>query len=371
MKYLLTALVLASMGAASSVPIAPNPVARAPGTGAPAMPLDATPATVVQPTQSELAAFATYKAHLRELAQKNGIRQGTIETYLPTLRLNEQAIALDRAQMPSSSSPSGSPEPITRYLSKHVTPNLIREGQRRYYHDWPHLVPIYQRYGVDPAILMAIYGEETHYGAVTGSFDLLDALSSLAYEGRRRDLFETEFVAALKLIDEGVSRERLVGSYAGAMGYPQFMPTLALRLRVDGDGDGYADIWSNELDALASIANAFHEAGWKTGVPWGTRVQVPVAIDRRAIQSNAEEKRCPSVFRRLSQPMTVADWRARGVTVVGQPLKDGETTWLIEQDWPDGTGYLVTENYRAILAYNCSNYYAMSVGALSDAIARR
>jgi lytic murein transglycosylase len=335
------------------------------------MPLWATPAPAVQPTQSELSAFATYKAHLRELAQKSGIREGTIETYLPALRLNEQAIALDRAQMPSSSPSGGSTESITSYLSNHVTPNLILEGQRRYHNDWPHLVPIYQRYGVDPAILMAIYGEETHYGAITGSFDLLDALSSLAYEGRRRNLFETEFLAALKLIDEGVPRERLVGSYAGAMGYPQFMPTLALRLRADGDGDGYADIWSNELDALASIANAFHEAGWKPGVPWGTRVQVHVAIDRHAIQSNAQEKRCPSVFRRLSRPMTVAHWRARGVTLVGRPLKEGEMTSLIEPDGPDGTGYLVTQNYRAILAYDCSNYYGISVGVLSDAIARR
>lgn len=373
-NHLVTALALAGMGAASAH-IAPHSVLPAAAANlatpaAAAAPVSSAPVAVIEPAHGDFASFEIYKAHLADLARKDGIREATIDAYLPAVQLDDRAIALDRAQMPSSnlSSPL---EPITPYLTKHVTPALIAEGQQRYYNDWPSLVRIYQRYGVDPAILMAIFGEETHYGAVTGSFDLLDALSSLGYDGRRRAMFEKEFLAALKLIDEGVPRERLVGSYAGAMGYPQFMPTLALRLRVDGDGDGNADIWGNELDALASIANAFREAGWKQGVPWGTRVQVPATLDCNAIRSTAEEKSCAATVRRQSRPMTVAEWRAQGVTIVGQPLQDSEMTTLIEPNGPDGTGYLLTGNYRAILAYNCSNFYAMSVGTLSDAIARR
>jgi lytic murein transglycosylase len=224
---------------------------------------------------------------------------------------------------------------------------------------------------VDPAVLMAIYGKETSYGSFTGSFDLLDVLGSLAYDGRRRDLFETEFMSALKLLDAGFTRGHLRGSYAGATGLPQFMPSVVLRLRADGDGDGQADIWRNEPDALASIANYLREAGWKPGVPWGTAVRVPASLNRQAVRSTQEAPRCPAVFRRHSRPLSYAEWRALGVAAVSKALPDAETASLLELDGPGGPAYLITANYRAILEYNCSNSYAMSIGLLADAIARR
>lgn len=369
--YVLGVLVAVSVAAGSADIGAPQRLAQAPRAEALSSiaPAVAPPAADVltRPSTSE---FEAYKVHLAQRARAQGVGEATLQSNLPTLQLNQRAIDLDRAQMPSAG-PAGPPEPLTPYLQKHVTPTLISDGQRRYYSNWPYLVRIYQRYGVDPAILMAIYGQETHYGAVTGNFDLLEALASLAYEGRRRDMFESEFLAALELIDSGVPRGRLKGSYAGATGLPQFMPTLALRFRADGDGDGYADIWSSEIDALASIANAFHDAGWKPGVPWASAVRVPATLDREAIRSTTQTHRCPAVFRRHSRWMTVAEWRARGVTVIGQRLADSEMTTLLEPNGPDDTGYLLTANYRAILAYNCSNYYGMSVGLLSDAIARR
>ena len=140
------------------------------------------------------------------------------------------------------------------------------------------------RYGVDPAILMAIWGHETSYGTVTGSTDLLQALASLGYYGRRRDFFESEFIAALKLMDQGVPRWRFKGSWAGATGYPQFMPSVALRLRADGDGDGYADIWSNEwrprLDRDVS-ARCRVEAQCRLGHPGAHAGQSQPRRDRR------------------------------------------------------------------------------------------
>jgi lytic murein transglycosylase len=235
---------------------------------------------------------------------------------------------------------------------------------------WPQLARIQASSGVDAATLLAIYGKETSYGAVTGSFDLLEALASLAYEGRRRAMFETEVLATLKLIDSGVPRATLRGSYAGATGYPQFMPSVVLRLRADGDGDGYADIWRNEADALASIANYLKDAGWKSNLRWGAPAQLPASLDRNSIRSQEVDPKCPAVFRRLSRWQKISDWRAVGVTTA-VILPDQELAALLEPSGPGETPYLLTSNYRAILQYNCSNFYAMSVATLSDRIARR
>ena len=305
-------------------------------------------------------------------ARAEGVREPTIRAIVPTLQLNYRAMELDRAQRPTSTSRnSNSFPPLAPYIREHVTSSLISRGQSRYSAHWPNFSRIYMRFGVDPAVLMAIYGKETSYGAITGSFDLLNVLASLAYEGRRRQLFEGEFLAALKLIDAGVPRSRLEGSYAGATGYPQFMPSVVLRLRADGDGDGYADIWNNEVDALASIANYLRDAGWKAGVPWGAAASVPATLNRAAIQSEMRPTRCQRVFDRHSRWMTVREWRAHGVIPLGKVLPDNEMAFLMEPDGPNGTGYLLTNNYRAVLDYNCSNFYAMSVVLLSDRIARR
>ncbi len=327
---------------------------------------------VVQPQQQAASTgFEAYKQYLIHAARREGIREATIQSYVPGLRLNERAMQLDRAQRPGAAAASGQVPPLAPYLLNHVTPSLISRGQTRYSAHWPNLTRIYNRFGVDPAILMAIYGKETSYGTVTGNFDLLESLASLAYEGRRRAMFEAEFLSALKLIDSGVPRTRLRGSYAGATGYPQFMPSVVLRLRADGDGDGYADIWSNEVDALASIANYLRDAGWKAGVPWGAAVRVPLTLDRNVIRSRVEAPVCPAVFRRHSRWMTVREWRALGVVPVRAALPDTEMATLMEPDGPGATAYLLTGNYRAVLDYNCSNFYAMSVVMLADAIARR
>ncbi|HXH52702.1 MAG TPA: lytic murein transglycosylase [Sphingomicrobium sp.] len=361
-------------------PLAPLPQTPQPRPAQPQpQPRPAAPATVPVPVQTAslqaqpyaaTSGFEAYKQYLMHAARQQGIREATIQGYIPALRLNERAMQLDRAQRPGAAAASGYVPPLSPYLRDHVTASLISRGQSRYSAHWPSLNQIYARFGVDPAVLMAIYGKETSYGTVTGSFDLLESLASLAYEGRRRDLFQGEFLAALKLIDSGVPRARLRGSYAGATGYPQFMPSVVLRLRADGDGDGYADIWSNEVDALASIANYLRDAGWKPGVPWGARARVPANLNREAIRSRMNSPICPAVFRRHSRWMTIAEWRSLGV-VPTRAIPDSEMATLMEPDGPGVSGYLLTGNYRAILDYNCSNFYAMSVVTLADAIARR
>ena len=315
--------------------------------------------------------FEQYKAYLAGRARSAGIRQATIQAVIPYLRLNQRAMELDRAQRPTSTGPSNNPPAFDDYLGKHITSSLINRGQARYSAHWPNLSRIQQLYGVDPAVIMAIYGKETSYGSVTGSFDLLEALASLGYEGRRRAFFEDEFLAALKLLDQGVQRGTLKGSYAGATGFPQFMPTVALRLRADGDGDGYADIWRSEADAFASVGNYLRDAGWKRDVPWGVAVRIPPTLNRAAVRSLVTPTRCPAVYRRHSRWLTVGQWRALGVVPTGRTLPDTELATLMETPGAYAQAYLLTNNYRAILDYNCSNYYAMGVGLLANAIARR
>ena len=325
-----------------------------------------------QPAYSQPVAspWTTYKQRLAILARQQGVRESTIQQNVPDLDLNQRVIEMERTE-PVARSSGGVVGALGPYLRAHVTTSLIRRGQSNYSSLYGGLRSIEARWGVDPAILMAIYGHETSYGLVTGSTDLLGALASLGYYGRRREFFESEFIAALKLMDQGIPRWRLKGSWAGATGFPQFMPSVALRLRADGDGDGYANIWSDELDGLASIAAYLRDAGWKPNVAWGIAVRTPATLNRAAIVSRMRAQRCPQVYARHSRWLTMHEWRALGVTPTGRSLPDGEIASLIEPDGPNATAYLLTTNYRAILDYNCSNFYAISVGVLADAIARR
>ena len=318
---------------------------------------------------TQASGFEGYKRYLMQRARSEGVTARTIQAHVPSLALNIRAIELDRAQRPSGAVSARSP-PLRPYLRRHITASLIRRGQNRYHSLWPHLRRIQATYGVDPATLLAIYGKETSFGSVTGGFDLLEALASLAYEGRRRQMFESEFVATLKLLDSGISRRTLRGSYAGATGLPQFMPSVALRLRVDGDGDGRANIWNSEVDALASIANYLRDAGWKPGVPWGSASRVPDSLNRSLIRSYGDEPHCRTALRRHSRRMSMTQWRELGVRAVSS-IRSGEQATLLEPEGPAEIPYLLTSNYRAILRYNCSNFYGMSVALLSDAIARR
>jgi lytic murein transglycosylase len=313
--------------------------------------------------------FRDYLPRLRARALAAGVSRGTVDQVFPTLTFSPRTIELDQAQ-PGGTSGSSATPPFEPYRQRHVSAALIAGGQRRYQSNYTRLQEIGRRYGVDPAILMAIYGHETSYGAITGNFDVLNSLSSLAYEGRREELFASEFVAALKMIERGVPRSRLKSSWAGAMGYPQFLPSVYLRLAVDGDGDGQANIWQSEPDAWASIANYFAKSGWRPGVPWGVAVSVPAGFNRAAVANRLRAPRCPRVFERHSRWMTVGEWRRMGIQIQGTAPRDGEMASLIEPDGPGRTAYLLTTNYRTILDYNCSNFYALSVGLLADAVKR-
>lgn len=316
------------------------------------------------------AGFQSYLPHLRAQALAAGVSRQTVERILPSLVFSARTVELDRAQPGGTAGNSAVPA-FAPYRERHVSPALIAKGRDRYAANISQLNAIGRRYGVTPSVLVAIWGHETSYGAVTGDFDLLNALASLAYEGRRRQLFADEFVATLKLLDRGFPRSQLKGSWAGATGHPQFLPSVYLRLGVDGDGDGRADIWRSQADGLASIANYLSNAGWKPGVPWGVRVSVPSGFSRSGLGTRLTSPRCPRVHERHTRWMKMSEWRRLGLVPQGGAWPaDNELASLLEPDGPGQTAYLLTTNYRTILDYNCSNFYALSVGLLADALSR-
>ena len=316
------------------------------------------------------AGFQAYLPTLEQQALAQGVTRATIASVFPTLTFNPRVIELDRQQ--PETAPNAPISNFAPYKAQHVDNARISRGRTAYAANRSRLSRIEAETGVPEEIMVAIWGHETNYGSYTGNFDLLRSLASLAYEGRRRQLFADEFIAALKIIDRGYPREILKGSWAGAMGYPQFLPSVYLRLARDGDGDGRADIWRNEADTLASIANYFVNAGWRAGQPWGFAVNVPAGFSRAGITNRTISPRCPRVFARHSGWKTIAEWRALGVMPQSGMWRasDNVLATLIEPDGQGQTAYLLTGNYRVILDYNCSNFYALSVGLLADAVAQ-
>lgn len=318
------------------------------------------------PVPTEDRGFSAYLQSVAGKARAQGVRAATIDAAFTGLSVNPRVIALDQGDPTAS---NAAIPPFAPYRDRHVDAARISRGRIAYAANRAKLAAIEREMGVPESVMVAIYGHETNYGAFVGDFDLVRSLASLAYEGRRRHLFEPELIATLKLLDRGIARSTLVGSYAGATGYPQFLPSVYLRMARDGDGDGRADIWRSEADALASIANYFVKAGWRAGEPWGVAVAVPAGLDTVALANHSTPPRCPRVFERHSRWLTMAEWRALGVVPVGgRRLSDTTLATLLEPDGRGNTAYLLTSNYRVILDYNCSNFYALSVGLLADAV---
>ncbi len=311
--------------------------------------------------------FQAYLLVLRQQAIAAGVRPATADAGIAGLTLNQRVVDLDHAQ--PGSDVAGPVSPFAPYRAAHVDAARIARGRVVYAAQRFRLAAIERQTGVPESIMVAIWGNETNYGSYTGNFDLLRSLASLAYDGRRRALFAGEFVDALRMLDRGVPRERLRGSWAGATGNPQFLPSAYLRLARDADGDGIADIWTSPADTLASIGNYFTKAGWRPGEPWGLAVVVPPGLARPQLHGRLVSPRCPRVFARHSAWRSMAEWRALGVAPVDRPWPgDHVQATLLEPDGEGRTAYLLTGNYRVILDYNCSNFYALSVGLLADAV---
>ena len=246
---------------------------------------------------------------------------------------------------------------IWDYLAGLVDEERVRDGQRKRTEFTEALAKAESRFGVPPAIVVAVWGVESNYGQTFGRHTLVQALGTLACHGRRQTFFQGEFFAALRILQAGhIEPERLVGSWAGAFGHTQFMPTTFERLAIDFDGDGRADLMDNPVDALGSTANFLARAGWQRGLPWGVEVRLPSGF---SVQGEG---------RRTKRP--VNEWSARGVRLVnGNALPSSlGAVGLVTPAGPQGPAFLVTRNFDALFSYNAAESYALAIAHLADRI---
>lgn len=285
---------------------------------------------------------------MRERALAVGISKTIVDEALENLVMDEAVIALDQKQPERNIT-------LAKYLQNTISARRTVKGQGMLRDYRSALKRISHTYHVPSKYLVALWGIESDYGAQQGNFSVLQSLATLAYEGRRRDFFADEFLAALTILSqEKMKPDALTGSWAGAMGHCQFMPSTYLRYAVDGDGDGVRDIWHSQLDGLASIASYLHALGWDPQLPWGVKATFPEDFD--ASEANFET------------PLTVAQWRKKGIHFKGK-LPEKALVYAAYVGAPEqGNTYLVTENYKAILQWNRSRYFATAVGTLADII---
>lgn len=296
--------------------------------------------------------FDRFLQAVKAEALRRGIGQATVNRAFAGLRPNPRIIALDRRQAEGGL-------PWEEYRDRiMVSPTRVQNGRRMYAENAGLLRRIEARFGVSPRVIVAIWGVETNYGANTGGFNVIEALATLAWEGRRASFFRDELFAALKILDEGHIRpERMLGSWAGAMGQPQFMPTNFARLAVDFDGDGRRDIWNSRADALASIAHYFQRHGWRPGEPWGREVLPPPGFSPAG--ADTETRRPLRDFARMG--FREAD---------GRPLPaEGPEAQIVIPSRGNGQVFLGHNNLRVIRRYNSPVNYGLAVGLLADRLA--
>jgi membrane-bound lytic murein transglycosylase B len=300
---------------------------------------------LAQPGTEKLA-FSAFLEEIRTEARAAGVSEGVIQAALRGVSPDPRVAALTRKQ-------SEFVRPIWAYLDSAVSPARLSQG-RKMSQDWDRiLTDIETRYGVPRAILLGIWGMETHFGGDKGSLSVIRSLATLAFLRYREDFFRKELIATLTILQEGATEgESMRGSWAGAMGHTQFMPTSFLRYAVDGDGDGRRDIWNSVPDALASTAHYLREKGWQPGGVWGFETKAPSGFDFRTERAS------------LSRWATLGFTRADGHTF----LTNESEAWLFAPGGAKGPLFLLTANYDTIKEYNLSDAYALAVAHLGDRI---
>jgi membrane-bound lytic murein transglycosylase B len=311
---------------------------------------------VVAPAPGHAAGadFATWLKALRAEALAKGIRSETLDRALNGLTPIKRVIELDRRQPEFTLT-------FDQYINRVVSGRRVRIGKAKLAEHRKLLTEIGKKYGVQPRFIVALWGIETDFGRIDGGFSVIQALATLAHDGRRGRFFRGQLIRALRILDQGhITPEKMKGSWAGAMGQFQFMPSSFEAYAVDYDGDGRRNIWRNQADAFASAANYLAKSGWRSDQTWGRRVMLPAGFDAAVIGLG------------IKKPMS--EWRRLGVT-----RKDGSS--LPKRELPaslvragkgaDGPVFLVYNNYRVTLKWNRSTFFAVAVGTLAERIKGR
>jgi membrane-bound lytic murein transglycosylase B len=332
--------------------------------------LVSTPAAVV-PTQADATRppFSDWLAGVRAEAIGRGLRTEVVDAALAGLELQEQVRDRDRTQAEFV-------VPFEPYLDRWLNPSFVRLGLRRARPHRRTLAKVGAAYGVPPAVLLGVWGVESNYGRFSGVRPVVAALATLAYDNRRGAFFRGQLFDALTILDRGdVELSSLCGSWAGAMGQPQFLPSSYLKYAVDFDADGRRDIWNTPADVFASIANYLASHGWEKGSLWGREVRLPKAPPAGAAApppgrpTQVGDVPLRGEGCRAEREMTVAlplrEWRRLGVRLRdGRALPARDTTASLVR--AGDRAFLVYRNYEAVLQYNCAHHYALGVLLLSD-----
>ena len=294
--------------------------------------------------------FGEWLGRLRAEAAADGISQATLDSALAGISPNKLVIRLDRNQPEFTLS-------LQTYLGRTISDARVRKGRRLGREIAPLLQDIAARYHVQPRFLLAFYGIETDYGRVTGSFPVIEALATLAHDPRRSEFFRRELLAALHIVDDGhVEARHFFGSWAGAFGGLQFLPSVFRKYAVDYDRDGRIDLASTNGDLFASAANYLSAMGWSDDITWGREVRLPAGFDMK--------------LSGLGVVKPVPEWQTLGVRRVDGGSLPGRRlpASIVIPDKKGGRAFMVYDNFRATMRWNRSLYYAVAVGLLSDRI---
>ncbi|MCB9980932.1 MAG: lytic murein transglycosylase [Rhodospirillales bacterium] len=297
--------------------------------------------------------FDQWLKDLRQEAVSRGISNKTLDAAFIGIEPIPRVIELDRKQ------PEGRMT-FDEYYRKVINQQRIDQGRTMYRKHRAELERAAQKYGVPANYIVALWGIETNYGSNTGGFKVVPALATLAHDGRRAEFFRSELMAALKILDQGhITPENMKGSWAGAMGQNQFMPSSFHAFAIDGNNDGRRDIWMSLPDVFASTANYLSKSGWKADQRWGREVKIPANL--------------PQSLTGLKVKKSLDEWKTMGITLpsgVNLPTAPGITASLVAPDGLNGRVFLVYDNYRVIMRWNKSTYFATSVGLLANQVAQ-
>ena len=349
LRQLTAASSLILLVACAEQPTVADTLPLAPAQPAPVVTLPI-PSTDASPEIQPLQSFAQWQAGFRQQALQAGITPAIFDRAFIGVTPDMDVIKADRSQPEFS-------RPVWEYIEGALSPLRVRNGKKLLDQHADLLSQLEQRYGVDRNVLVSVWGMESNFGQFQGSKSVIRSLATLAYEGRRPAFAQAQLIAALQILQNGdIQPDAMLGSWAGAMGQTQFIPTTYNTHAVDFDGDGRRDIWKSSADALASTAHYLQSSGWKRGEPWGFEVQVPGNFDYWLADGSLRK--------------SVAEWQQLGVTLpAGARAPAGTEQLSAALLLPAGAGgpaFLVLDNFRAILKYNNSSSYALAVSLLAE-----
>jgi membrane-bound lytic murein transglycosylase B len=331
---------------------------------APAASSTATATNVAAAEVKDEAGFKLYALKLQQEAAQRGYPKPLLDQVFASLSFHPRAVVADKGQPEFV-------ETLDTYLPKRVNKQRIDMARKMYLEHRTELANVEKKYGVPARFIVSLWGLESAFGRITGNFSVPSALATMAYDGRREAFFKQEFFLALDILAEGhITLENMKGSWAGAMGHTQFMPSSFMRYAQDGDGDGHKDIWTNRSDAFASIANYLKTEGWQPGLTWGRQVQLPENFDYSLVIPTGSKDRAQWLQWWQKSERPLADWQKLGVRNAdgGALPKRAVNAALVMPDNKDGRAYLAYHNYQTLMHWNRSYYFVSSVGYLADLI---